>query len=80
MEWLRSCNLSEYAPNLRGSGVHGGIIILGQNGVVKDKKDPYLVQVFIYVSSLPIQNRVLTPMQWQTYSAYHRQRRCLGDI
>ena len=29
MEWLRSCNLSEYAPNLRGSGVHGGLIILG---------------------------------------------------
>jgi len=28
MEWLRSCNLSEYAPNLRGSGVHGGLIIL----------------------------------------------------
>ena len=30
MEWLRSCNLSEYAPNLRGSGVHGGLIILGR--------------------------------------------------
>ncbi|XP_063145565.1 liprin-beta-2 isoform X2 [Candoia aspera] len=28
MEWLRSVDLAEYAPNLRGSGVHGGFIIL----------------------------------------------------
>lgn len=27
MEWLRSIDLSEYASNLRGSGVHGGLII-----------------------------------------------------
>ena len=27
MEWLRHVDLSEYAPNLRGSGVHGGLII-----------------------------------------------------
>lgn len=27
MEWLRSVDLSEYAPNLRGSGVHGGLMI-----------------------------------------------------
>uniref|UniRef100_A0A4X2LNA7 SAM domain-containing protein n=1 Tax=Vombatus ursinus TaxID=29139 RepID=A0A4X2LNA7_VOMUR len=26
MEWLRSVDLAEYAPNLRGSGVHGGLI------------------------------------------------------
>ena len=26
MEWLRSIDLSEYAPNLRGSGVHGGLM------------------------------------------------------
>ncbi|KAJ8248863.1 hypothetical protein GJAV_G00228560 [Gymnothorax javanicus] len=30
MEWLRSVDLAEYAPNLRGSGVHGGLIILEQ--------------------------------------------------
>ncbi|KAG8564507.1 hypothetical protein GDO81_016500, partial [Engystomops pustulosus] len=29
MEWLRSVDLAEYAPNLRGSGVHGGLIIPG---------------------------------------------------
>ncbi|XP_056382567.1 liprin-beta-2 isoform X3 [Hyla sarda] len=28
MEWLRSADLAEYAPNLRGSGVHGGLVIL----------------------------------------------------
>uniref|UniRef100_A0A8C1J8I7 PPFIA binding protein 2 n=1 Tax=Cyprinus carpio TaxID=7962 RepID=A0A8C1J8I7_CYPCA len=27
MEWLRSVDLAEYAPNLRGSGVHGGLIV-----------------------------------------------------
>ncbi|XP_051886031.1 liprin-beta-1b isoform X4 [Pristis pectinata] len=28
MEWLRSADLAEYAPNLRGSGVHGGLMVL----------------------------------------------------
>ena len=27
MEWLRHVDLSEYAPNLRGSGVHGALLI-----------------------------------------------------
>jgi len=27
MEWLRAVDLSEYAPNMRGSGVHGGLLI-----------------------------------------------------
>lgn len=27
MEWLRSVDLAEYAPNLRGSGVHGGLVV-----------------------------------------------------
>ncbi|GIY10783.1 liprin-beta-1 [Caerostris extrusa] len=27
MEWLRTVDLSEYAPNLRGSGVHGALIV-----------------------------------------------------
>lgn len=27
MEWLRAADLAEYAPNLRGSGVHGALII-----------------------------------------------------
>ena len=28
MEWLKEINLSEYAPNLRGSGVHGALVLL----------------------------------------------------
>jgi hypothetical protein len=27
MEWLRVVDLSEYAPNLRGAGVHGGLMM-----------------------------------------------------
>ncbi|KAH6937047.1 hypothetical protein HPB50_025315 [Hyalomma asiaticum] len=27
MEWLRTVDLSEYAPNLRGSGVHGALLV-----------------------------------------------------
>ncbi|GFO30402.1 liprin-beta-1, partial [Plakobranchus ocellatus] len=28
MEWLRTIDMSEYAPNLRGSGVHGALMVL----------------------------------------------------
>ena len=28
MEWLRTIDLAEYAPNLRGSGVHGALMVL----------------------------------------------------
>lgn len=27
MEWLRVINLAEYAPNLRGAGVHGALMV-----------------------------------------------------
>lgn len=27
MEWLREVNLAEYAPNLRGAGVHGALLV-----------------------------------------------------
>ncbi len=27
MEWLKQVDLSEYAPNLRGSGVHGALLV-----------------------------------------------------
>lgn len=32
MEWLRSVDLAEYAPNLRGSGVHGGLMVRQSTG------------------------------------------------
>ncbi|CAH0397577.1 unnamed protein product [Chilo suppressalis] len=28
MQWLKEIDLAEYAPNLRGSGVHGGLMLL----------------------------------------------------
>uniref|UniRef100_H2YEX8 SAM domain-containing protein n=1 Tax=Ciona savignyi TaxID=51511 RepID=H2YEX8_CIOSA len=31
MEWLRSVDLAEYAPNLRGSGVHGAVMVFEPN-------------------------------------------------
>ena len=27
MEWLKEVDLAEYAPNLRGSGVHGSLMV-----------------------------------------------------
>lgn len=27
MEWLKAVDLAEYAPNLRGAGVHGGLMV-----------------------------------------------------
>ena len=36
MEWLRSIDLSEYAANMRGSGVHGALIVsIGCNKLIK---------------------------------------------
>lgn len=37
MEWLRSVDLAEYAPNLRGSGVHGGLIVSNLNQTLSPK-------------------------------------------
>jgi len=31
MEWLRTIDLAEYAPNLRGSGVHGAVMVKESN-------------------------------------------------
>nr|XP_018667295.1 liprin-beta-1-like isoform X2 [Ciona intestinalis] len=31
MEWLRCVDLAEYAPNLRGSGVHGAVMVFDPN-------------------------------------------------
>ena len=37
MEWLRSIDLSEYAPNLRGSGVCGALIVGRGDLVVRSR-------------------------------------------
>lgn len=42
MEWLRAVDLAEYAPNLRGSGVHGGLIVSHVNFELVYKRDSFL--------------------------------------
>ena len=37
MEWLRTIDLSEYAPNLRGSGVHGGLMVRITRKTIRSK-------------------------------------------
>ncbi|CAN7940922.1 unnamed protein product [Ixodes pacificus] len=44
MEWLRTVDLSEYAPNLRGSGVHGALLIY---------EDAVTCDVFAAILSIP---------------------------
>lgn len=48
MEWLRSVDLAEYAPNLRGSGVHGGLIVSLRSLVAKT----LLLMMLKYFSTL----------------------------
>ena len=43
MEWLRQVDLAEYAPNLRGSGVHGALIAL------EPKFDPELLATLLSI-------------------------------
>ncbi|XP_064480777.1 liprin-beta-1-like isoform X2 [Ornithodoros turicata] len=50
MEWLRTVDLSEYAPNLRGSGVHGALLIY-EDGVTCD--------LFAAILSIPTSKTLL---------------------
>ena len=45
MEWLRQVDLAEYAPNLRGSGVHGALVAL------EAKFDAELLATLLSISS-----------------------------
>ena len=45
MEWLRTIDLAEYAPNLRGSGVHGAVMVSFHASSL------YLVEVISLVSN-----------------------------
>lgn len=49
MEWLRSVDLAEFAPNLRGSGVHGGLIVSAEH-----------IEMFFFYTCLPVGNQVST--------------------
>jgi hypothetical protein len=46
MEWLRSIDLSEYAPNLRGSGICGALIVRNTKKKLFLKKNFFLLKRF----------------------------------
>lgn len=50
MEWLRTIDLSEYAPNLRGSGVHGALMVL---------EPRFNAELFSQVLSIPANKSLL---------------------
>ncbi|XP_064603537.1 liprin-beta-1-like isoform X2 [Liolophura sinensis] len=50
MEWLRTIDLSEYAPNLRGSGVHGALMIL---------EPRFNAELFAQILSIPTNKTLL---------------------
>ena len=50
MEWLKSANLSEYAPNLRGSGVHGALMVY---------EPMFNAELFAALLSIPSQKTLL---------------------
>ncbi|XP_048780044.2 liprin-beta-1-like isoform X8 [Ostrea edulis] len=57
MEWLRTIDLSEYAPNLRGSGVHGALIVL---------EPRFNAELFAQILSIP-QNKTLLRRHLSTH-------------
>lgn len=61
MEWLRSVDLAEYAPNLRGSGVHGGLMVRreqdGAKMSVLSETDLALASCFCVSSSQVLEPR-----------------------
>jgi len=50
MEWLRNINSAEFAPNLRGSGVHGGLIVY---------EDGFNIDTFTSLLSIPSNKTLL---------------------
>ncbi|XP_052799700.1 liprin-beta-2-like isoform X6 [Mya arenaria] len=57
MEWLRTIDLSEYAPNLRGSGVHGALMVL---------ESRFNAELFAVLLSIP-QNKTLLRRHLNTH-------------
>lgn len=57
MEWLRLIDFAEFAPNLRGSGVHGGLIIF---------EDGFNIDTMCSLLSIPI-NRTLLRRHLSTF-------------
>ncbi|XP_060560857.1 liprin-beta-1-like isoform X2 [Ruditapes philippinarum] len=57
MEWLRTIDLSEYAPNMRGSGVHGALMVL---------ESRFNAELFAVLLSIP-QNKTLLRRHLNTH-------------
>ena len=57
MEWLKSIDLAEYVANLRGSGVHGGLIVF---------EDSFNCNVLATLLSIPM-NKTLLRRHLSTY-------------
>lgn len=57
MEWLRLIDFAEFAPNMRGSGVHGGLIVF---------EDGFNVDTMCSLLSIP-QSRTLLRRHLSTY-------------
>lgn len=50
MEWLRLIDFAEFAPNLRGSGVHGGLLVF---------EDGFNIDTMCSILSIPISRTLL---------------------
>lgn len=50
MEWLRMIDFAEFAPNLRGSGVHGGLIVF---------EDGFNIETMCSLLSIPVSRTLL---------------------
>ena len=57
MEWLRHVDLSEYAPNLRGSGVHGALLVMEKRCSFNLALPSVLLDVILITSVLQIHSR-----------------------
>ncbi|KAK3104207.1 hypothetical protein FSP39_025312, partial [Pinctada imbricata] len=57
MEWLKTIDLAEYAPNLRGSGVHGALMVL---------ETRFNAELFAQLLSIP-QNKTLLRRHLSTH-------------
>ena len=54
MEWLRTIDLSEYASNLRGSGVHGALMVNLLHDCVLLLQYLCLIAILIWVLIFPV--------------------------
>lgn len=79
MEWLRSVDLAEYAPNLRGSGVHGGLIVSTSSGTaMAARNNKPRNSVWPHVSSNRCWSLALTQTLWPCCWTFPLRKRCWG--